>query len=328
MAINDFWLGRTVLVTGGTGFMGSLLIKKLLNEQGVERIISVSRRWDDSERMMGAFRDSRLICKNGDVRDRSFINRIFHKFRPECVIHAAAYKSVPSSEENVLEVKSVNLDGTINVVEAANFCEDTRYLCFISTDKACSAVNTYGRSKALAESIVSNTTRDKVFFSVRYGNVVGSTGAVFDKFMASDKYFVTDPEMTRFWFRPSSAAQFVLDSFERAKPGDVFVPELKSSTMGDLVEAFSYLIPKEIVEVGARPAEKKHEEMISEAEVSRTNYIPSIYVGNKGVFAILPPDRTINFRIEDRFTSENAERYTHNELVELIKEYLEFSPPY
>jgi FlaA1/EpsC-like NDP-sugar epimerase len=328
----DEWFGKTVLITGGTGFMGSLLIKTLLENTGVERVVSISRQWNGSEKLQKKIDDSRLVTKNGCISDKDFLRRAFNTYNPDRVIHAAAYKSVPSGEENTNEIKKVNIDGLENILDVAREF-DTIDFCFISSDKACEAVNAYGRSKAFGESMVSsyNDYRFKAL-SVRYGNVVGSTGAVFDVFDASDEYTVTNPDMTRFWFRPESAASFVLDSFSRSIGGEVFVPELSSSTMGDLVNAFNRISKKEIKVIGSRGGEKIHEKMISADEIDKTIYLPNAY-GSKGVFSIEPTEfianehkkvAAIDVLNDKEFTSFNADRYTDEQLDILLHDYLKF----
>lgn len=325
------WVGQTVMVTGGTGFMGSLLIEKLL-DYGAEYVISFSRRWNDSEQLKAKLKDRRLITVNGDVRDKRAIDDVMRRFMPDTVIHAAAYKSVPSAEDNPSEVISVNLQGTMNVVDSAAE-HGVLDLCFISTDKACAGINTYGKSKALAEAYVSskakslNLYRNLKYFSCRYGNVVGSTGSVFGVFNKDATYPITDPFMTRFWFRKNSAAEFVLDSFDRAMGGEVFVPYLSSSTMLDFAKAWQEIYDRPYRVVGIRPGEKMHEKMISDDEIPQAVWMP-----DWKVFAILPHgyEKTEDMIplsneewIEKGFTSFNTRRYTKQELVKLIQEYLD-----
>lgn len=321
---NSF-LGETVLVTGGTGFMGSLLVKRLL-KQGVERVITYSRRWEDSERLKREVRDSRVFSINGDIRDRRALEVTFARFVPDTVIHCAAYKSVPSAAENPAEVISVNVQGTMNIVDVARENE-VKKLCLISTDKACAAVNVYGKSKAVAEAYVSAIAQSDPslrYFSVRYGNVVGSSGSVFQIFERAEKYFVTNPDMTRFWFRKNSAVEFVLDSIERANGGEVFVPYLSSSTMLELTLAFQEIQGKEYAVVGERREEKLHEKMISDDEIQN-----AVWLDEHRVFAILPQGVTINgsqpaagFLNHNEFSSLSTRRYGKDELLKLVNEYL------
>lgn len=331
---NFNWVGQTVLVTGGTGFMGRLLVKKLL-DYGVEYVISYSRRWNDSEQLTKEINDRRLITINGDVRDKAAVDSVMRRFLPDTVIHAAAYKSVPSAQENAREVSTVNFNGTVNVVDSA-IDHGVRNFCFISTDKACAGVNTYGKSKALAEAYISSVVLQKDlyrdglrYFSCRYGNVVGSTGSVFEVFEKAVTYPITEPSMTRFWFRKNSAAEFVLDSFGRSNGGEVFVPYLSSSTMLRFAEAWQEIYDRPYRIVGIRPGEKMHEKMISDDEVRNTVWSPEW-----NVFAILPDGYDLDklktkwepvSRMElweHGFNSHNTRRYTKQELKKLIQEYL------
>ncbi len=321
----DSFLGETVFITGGTGFMGSLLVKKLL-EYGVERVVTYSRRWEDSEKLQREVRDSRLHTVNGDIRDKYSLEVALSRFNPDTIIHAAAYKSVPSAAENPLEAISVNIQGTINLVNTAKEY-DIKKLCLISTDKACAAINVYGKSKAIAEAYVSSIALLNPglrYFSVRYGNVVGSSGSVFQIFDKAEKYLVTNPDMTRFWFRKNSAVEFVLDSIERARGGEVFVPYLSSSTMMDFTLAFQSIQLKDYVVVGERKEEKLHEKMISGDEMPN-----AVWLNELNVFAILPQGMRIDdsipakdFLNNNNFSSFSTRRYTQEELVKLINEYL------
>jgi UDP-N-acetylglucosamine 4,6-dehydratase/5-epimerase len=334
--IDNRWDSKTVLVTGGTGYMGSLLVKKLL-ETGVEYVITYSRRWEASERLTREVNDRRLVTINGDIRDKASLDDVMRRFHPDAIIHAAAYKSVPSAETNAREAITINLNGTMNVVDSA-VEHGVEELCFISTDKACAGLNVYGKSKAAAEAYVTSIANRKdiyrrmKFFSVRYGNVVGSTGSVFELYAKSKTYPVTNRHMTRFWFRENSAAEFVLDSFDRAYGGEVFVPYLSASTMGDLVAAWQEVAPKEVTEIGTRVGEKQHEQMISSDEM-----VNAVWLEGWQVFAILP-EGDVRFGVSafdklneegdclspvTSFSSYNTRRYPHEELVKLVKEYLD-----
>ena len=159
-------LGKSVLVTGGTGFMGSAIIKELLwSDCGVERVCSLSRRWPDSERLERELNDSRVYFKNGDIRDGNFVNRVVRDGDFDLIIHTAAYKSVPSAQKNPEECVSVNVKGSINVANAAKDY-GVKAVIGISSDKACEPINVYGQSKAIMEQIFLNATTDKTNFIV------------------------------------------------------------------------------------------------------------------------------------------------------------------
>lgn len=310
--------------------MGKLLVRKLL-DRGVERVVTYSRRWNDSEQLERELDDKRLFTVNGDVRDRERLAEVMNRFMVDAVIHSAAYKSLPSAEKNPSEVMSINYNGTKNVVDMA-LAHGIKEFCLISTDKACSPSSIYGKSKAMAESYVTSTAVNQypqssiAYFSLRYGNVVGSTGSVFEKFKTADVYKITDPSMTRFWFRQNSAAEFVLDSFDRTRGGEVFVPYLSASTMQEFLVSYGLIIPKPYEIIGNRGGEKTAEEMISMNEIDQ-----SVWLSDFGVFAILPNGMsTFHNCIPARekldgansFSSNNTRQYHQLEMIQLIKEYL------
>lgn len=208
----------------------------------------------------------------------------------DVVIHAAALKQVPSCQENWSEAIETNVVGTGNVVKAAIANRVSRVMV-ISTDKASAPLNTYGKTKALAEEIGvwanawagQSGTRSAC---VRYGNVLASRGSVVPLFQAqraSGVVTVTDPGMTRFWMSLESAVDFVLSSIERMTGGEVFVPKLPASTIGALAAAVAPECQMRVI--GSRPGEKRHEVMISADEAPQARDL-----GDR--FAIYPTSPT------------------------------------
>ena len=276
-----FFSESNILITGGTGSLGQALIHKfLLLDYPPRRVISYARRWSDQESLAQSLNNSHFRTFIGDVRD---VDRLKVALRNvDFVIHAAALKSVPDCEYSPSEALQTNINGTWNVLRAAIDCGVERLL-FISTDKAVAPLNTYGRSKAFAESLViagnSYSGGYPKLSAVRYGNVLGSTGSVLGRFcdlMRDNKPIVlTNPAATRFWVTMDTAVEFVLNSLEMMRGGEIFVPKLKSSTILEFAQALG-ATDIEVSEL--RPGEKLHELLIQPNENSRVYDVGTCYL--------------------------------------------------
>jgi len=200
------------------------------------------------------------------------------------VVHAAALKQVDTAEYNPFEYVQTNIIGSQNVVEAAIDARVKKVVA-LSTDKASSPLNLYGATKLAADKLFQSANHyaagyETRFSVVRYGNVMGSRGSVipfFKKLAKEGKPLpVTDLQMTRFWITLPQAVQFVLDSFDQMQGGELYVPRIPSMRITDLVEAVAP--DAETYEIGIRPGEKLHEEMISLDDSRRTLRIGDRYV--------------------------------------------------
>ncbi len=275
--------GASVLITGGTGSLGKSLVEYLLKETKVRRIAVFSRDELKQQHLRIQFHDNpRLRWFLGDVRDFDRLKRAFHAV--DYVIHAAALKQVDSGEYNPMEFVKTNVLGSQNVIDASIDAGVKRVVA-LSTDKASSPINLYGATKLTADklfvaannySIAYGTT----FSVVRYGNVMGSRGSVipfFQEIAAQGKPLpITDLRMTRFWISIESAVKFVIDSLEMMTGGELYVPKIPSMKIIDLARA---VMPNaKLVEIGMRPGEKLHEEMISADDSRRTIILQKRYV--------------------------------------------------
>jgi UDP-N-acetylglucosamine 4,6-dehydratase len=265
--------GLNWLITGGTGTLGHYLTREILDKHKPNKIAILSRDEYKQAMMAQEFNDGRLRFFIGDVRDKS---RLFRAFAGvDVIVHCAALKRIDQAEYNPWEVAQTNVLGTQNVIEAAIDREVGRVL-FASTDKACQPLNTYGKTKALAESLVvqgnAYSSLDGTKLScVRYGNVAGSRGSVIHVFreqVASGRLTITDERMTRFWITPAQAVKFVISALEQMVGGEIFVPRLPSVRIIDLAEAVAPGCEHEIV--GLRAGEKLHETLITSEEALRT----------------------------------------------------------
>jgi UDP-N-acetylglucosamine 4,6-dehydratase len=273
----------SLLITGGTGSLGKALISHLLKETKVRRIAIYSRDELKQFQLRAYFRDDpRLRWFLGDVRDISRLKRALHGV--EYVIHTAALKQVDTGEYNPMEFIKTNVLGSQNVIEAS-IDAGIKKLVALSTDKASSPINLYGATKLTADKLfVAANNYSKAygtaFCVVRYGNVMGSRGSVipfFQELAKSGKPLpLTDVRMTRFWISLQDAVQFVMDSFDLMSGGELYVPRIPSMKLIDLAEAVAP--GTKIVEIGMRPGEKLHEEMISTDDSRRTLLLGSRYV--------------------------------------------------
>ncbi|MER6017212.1 UDP-N-acetylglucosamine 4,6-dehydratase (inverting) [Streptomyces anulatus] len=259
--------GSTLMVTGATGSFGRALIRHVLDHHRPVRVVAYSR---DELKQYEARRhfddDPRLRWVIGDVRDRG---RLLSAMRGvDHVVHAAALKQVDTGESNPSEFVRTNVLGSQNVVDAAAEA-GVRKVVALSTDKACRPINLYGATKLVADKLfiaanLQTAHQDTRFAVVRYGNVLGSRGSVVPFFRetgrAGKSLPITDKRMTRFWLGLDEAIRFVVESLDLMQGGELFVPRIPSMRIVDLAEA---VVPDALMhEVGLRPGEKLHEEMI------------------------------------------------------------------
>ena len=279
----NFFDESSVLITGGTGSLGKAMVTFLLNETKVRRVVIYSRDELKQHDLRNHFGDDpRLRWFLGDVRDLDRLKRALHNV--DFVIHAAALKQVDSGEYNPMEFIKTNVLGSQNLIDAS-IDAGVKKIVALSTDKASSPINLYGATKLTADKLfVAANNYSKAYgtaFSVvRYGNVMGSRGSVipiFKKLAAEGKKLpITDSRMTRFWISIDSAVRFIAESFEVMSGGELYVPRIPSMRLIDLVKAISPT--SEYVEIGIRPGEKLHEEMISADDSRRTIKLPGRFV--------------------------------------------------
>ena len=275
--------GASVLITGGTGSLGKSLVEYFLNQTKVRRIVVLSRDELKQQHLRMEFQDdSRLRWFLGDVRDLGRLKRAFHGV--DYVIHAAALKQVDTGEYNPMEFIKTNVLGSQNVIDAAIDAGVKRVVA-LSTDKASSPINLYGATKLTADKIFIAANNfsfayGTTFSVVRYGNVMGSRGSVipfFREIAAQGKPLpITDLRMTRFWISIESAVKFVIDSLEMMTGGELYVPRIPSMKIVDLANAVAP--GAKLEEIGMRPGEKLHEEMISADDSRRTIVLENRYV--------------------------------------------------
>ena len=275
--------GTSVLITGGTGSLGRALVKSLLKETKARRIVIFSRDELKQHNLRNEFQDDpRLRWFLGDVRDLDRLKRAFHGV--DYVIHAAALKQVDTGEYNPMEFIKTNILGSQNVIDAS-IDTGVKRVVALSTDKASSPINLYGATKLTADKLFVAANNysfayGTTFSVVRYGNVMGSRGSVIPFFQniaaKGNPLPITDLRMTRFWISIEDAVRFVIDSLEMMNGGELYVPKIPSMKIVDL--AYAIAPNTKFLEIGMRPGEKLHEEMISPDDSRRTIILESRYV--------------------------------------------------
>jgi UDP-N-acetylglucosamine 4,6-dehydratase len=300
----SFLDNASVLITGGTGSFGRALTKRLINSKA-RRIAIISRDELKQLEMKNEFRDDRMRFFLGDIRDSSRLDIALHNV--DYVVHAAALKQVDTGEYNPMEFVKTNIVGSQNVIDAC-IRNGVKKVVALSTDKASSPINLYGATKLTADKLFSAANNysygyGTLFSIVRYGNVMGSRGSViphFKQLATKGKPFpITDKRMTRFWITLDQAVEFVLESFEIMQGGELYVPRIPSMKIMDLAQAIKKDFKYE--EIGIRPGEKLHEEMISPDDSRRTVELSNRYVVSP-IFAewgFTPPKGKA---VEDSFT--------------------------
>jgi UDP-N-acetylglucosamine 4,6-dehydratase len=267
--------GASLLITGGTGSFGRAFLKQVLETRNPDRVVIFSRDELKQYEMRQAWGDDpRVRFFLGDIRDRDRLKMALHGV--DFVVHAAALKQVDTAEYNPMEYVKTNILGSENVLQAS-IEAGVKKVVALSTDKASSPVNLYGATKLTADKLFISGNHyaagyETRFSVVRYGNVMGSRGSVIPFFRnlaaKGEPLPITDFRMTRFWITLPQAVEFVMSCFNDMAGGELYVPRIPSMRVIDLAEA---LAPEsELVEVGIRPGEKLHEEMISSEDSRRT----------------------------------------------------------
>jgi len=338
--LENIFRGKKILVTGGTGCIGSEIVRSVLKfKPEVVRIFSndenatfqmINETDDTGVKMIHEIPNKRFLI--GDIRDKERVLLAMEDI--DIVYHAAALKHVPLCEYNPFEAIKTNVLGTRNVIEAALESGVDRVIS-ISTDKAVNPVNTMGATKLLAEKLIIDANEGKgskptIFSSVRFGNVSFSRGSVIPLFEEQIRQkrpiTITNPEMTRFMMSVSDTIELVFKATLMAKGGEVFILKMPVVRLGDLVDviietyAEKYHYKKESIEkriIGLRPGEKMFEELMTESEAS---------VGfETDDMLIIPPQLempSISYTVSDYPTARHCsvDRYSSRDLKPVSKE--------
>lgn len=259
-----------ILITGGAGFLGRAILSELRSEHD---FTVFSRDEHKQWKLKEQYPEMRWVL--GDVRDYARVGTALMDTTITGVIHAAAHKFVPEGETDASEFVATNTLGSYHVGMAAGLT-GKRFAILISTDKAINPVSNYGATKMMAERVwreLSQRFPNTRYITVRYGNVIGSTGSVVELFRnaaeSGGTIRVTDLSATRFWMTASEAVQVVRDAIHAgntsASTGRIYIPNhaLRAATMATLLDAMDIT---EHLEIGLRPGERMHESLIGEHE--------------------------------------------------------------
>ena len=273
--------GKVVLVTGATGSFGKRFISTILDQHNPKKVIIFSRDELKQFEMQQYMNDPKLKYMLGDVRDYDRVSRVMDGVN--VVVHAAAMKQVPASENNPMEAIKTNIIGAENIINAA-IEKGVERVIALSTDKAANPMNLYGATKLASDKlfVAANALVDDgrtKFSVVRYGNVVGSRGSVVPFFIQKREEGVlpiTDDRMTRFWITLGEGVKFVEDCLEAMVGGEIFIPKIPSMTVVDVATAIGPDCEQKVI--GIRPGEKLHEIMITSDDAINTVELETRYV--------------------------------------------------
>lgn len=261
---------KTILITGGTGSFGNCFTNYVLQHYNPKKLIIYSRDEFKQFNMANRLKDykDKLRFFIGDVRDKERLHRAFEGV--DYVVHAAAMKQVPACEYNPIEAIKTNIDGAINIIDAA-LDKGVKRVVALSTDKAVNPINLYGGTKLVSDKlfIAANAysgVKDVCFSIVRYGNVAGSRGSVIPFFRniinnGGTELPITDYRMTRFWISLEEGVKLVIKALSEAKGGETFISKIPSFKITDLAQAIAPGC--KMSEVGIREGEKLHEVMVT-----------------------------------------------------------------
>lgn len=327
--------GKSILITGGTGSLGQALVTTILEKwPGVRRLVVLSRdelKQHEMAQRLPPSPSTPIRYFLGDVRNRERLKRAFKGV--DIVIHAAALKQVPAAEYNPIEFIHTNVLGAENVVEAA-IDNDVKVVVALSTDKAASPINLYGATKLCSDKLFVAANRYAGTYLkscvVRYGNVMASRGSVIPLFLERAKTGelpITDLSMTRFSITLSHGVDLVLMAIRKTLGGEIFVPKIPSYRISDVAEAIGPSC--RFKEVGIRPGEKIHEEMISQGDSAITldhgDYFV-IYPSQEAMAAQIDDRKSVGCRVPEGFSYDsgsNPEFLTVARIRELIVRHID-----
>ncbi|SFF58809.1 NDP-sugar epimerase, includes UDP-GlcNAc-inverting 4,6-dehydratase FlaA1 and capsular polysaccharide biosynthesis protein EpsC [Halobacillus alkaliphilus] len=285
--------GRTVMVTGAGGSIGSEICRQLV-KFGPKQLILLGHGENSIYTIHMELKqldlDTELVTVIADVQDLERIFQVVQDYAPSYIYHAAAHKHVPLMEVNPKEAVKNNVIGTKNVAEAAHYA-GVKAFVLVSTDKAVNPPNVMGATKRIAEMVVQNISKKShtKFVAVRFGNVLGSRGSVIPLFKkqiaAGGPVTVTHPDMTRYFMTIPEASRLVLQAGALARGGEVFVLDMGEPVrIVDLAKNLIHLsgFTEEQIPIqfnGIRPGEKMYEELLSDKEVNKKPVFPKIFIG-------------------------------------------------
>ena len=327
----NFFKNKSILLTGGTGSFGQKFTENLCKNHNFKKLIIFSRDELKQSEMKKKFPYKNLRFFLGDIRDYDRINTALNDIN--IVVHSAALKQVPAAEYNPSEFIKTNILGTENILKAS-INNNVDKVISLSTDKAASPINLYGATKLVADKLVSSAnnmvgSKNIIFSSVRYGNVLNSRGSVIPLFKElarqNKDISITDKKSTRFILSLDDGVNFVINCIKIMKGGEIFVPKINSIKIVDLA---NHLAPKQKKNIiGLRPGEKVHEILISKNESQNVNEFKKFYVIKPAIVLnrkkdFLKYNAEIGKEVKDDFEYDsfnNKDLLKINELKNFIK---------
>lgn len=324
-SISQYVTGKTILVTGAGGSIGSEICRQIsrfspgqliLLGHGENSIYQI-----DMELKKLYANQMEIIPVIADIQDRERIFEVMETHRPDVVYHAAAHKHVPLMEYNPREAVKNNVFGTKNVAEAADTFGVGAFV-MISSDKAVNPTNVMGSTKRIAEMIIQQLAKNSStkFVAVRFGNVLGSRGSVIPLFkkqiQAGGPVTVTHPDMTRFFMTIPEASRLVIQASSLARGGEIFVLDMGEPVKivelaTNLIQLSGYSIEDIGIEFsGIRPGEKMYEELLGDKEVHSEAVFPKIFIGK----AVLEQEEEIQYLLNayDDFSISELKEFVIN----------------
>jgi len=323
---------HSILITGGTGSLGKMLVKIIIEKYQPRRLVILSRdefKQFEMEQMFPIKKYKFIRYFLGDIRDKERLITAFRNI--DYVIHTAALKQVPAAEYNPFEFIKTNIIGAQNIIEAAMFNNVMKVIA-LSTDKAANPVNLYGATKLCSDKLFLAANAYAAvhckFSVVRYGNVFGSRGSVIELFLKqkqTGEVILTDERMTRFWITLEQAANFVLKCLDIMCGNELFIPKIPSMRVIDLIKV---ICPEcKIKKIGIRPGEKINEMLISNDEARYCYefddyYIlkqPTLYLSNEEL-----PEKNGKL-VDENFeykSNTNKMWLTEEEIKKIVDDYI------
>lgn len=305
--IESFIKDKVVLITGAGGSIGSEISRKCANF-GAKQLILLDHSEFNLYSITEELKDFNIVSVMQTVRKIEFLEKTFEKYKPQIVIHAAAYKHVPLVEHNILEGISNNIIGTKNCIDISIKYGVEKFV-LISTDKAVRPTNVMGTTKRICELYAQNVdSKSTEIVAVRFGNVLGSSGSVIPKFKAQieagKNITVTHPDITRYFMLIPEACELVLQAASIGKGGEIFILDMgEPIKIVDLAKKMIDLSGRNEIQIefcGLRPGEKLYEELLINDSDKKTQY-ESITVASPTIFDI----NELNQKIEELLVCED-----------------------
>lgn len=344
-AVSQLVADRVVLLTGAAGSIGTELVRQLLDHAPREIVLLDQAESGLHDLLFTLQNEPGATCQRvvltpqvGNVADPERMRRLFTRYRPDFVFHAAAYKHVPLMEAHAYDAVCVNGFGTKVIADLAVTFGVKKFV-MISTDKAVNPTSVMGATKRLAELYVQslNGTSDTAFIITRFGNVLGSSGSIVPKFRqqiaAGGPVTVTHPDVMRYFMTPFEACRLVLEAAAMGNASDVFVfdmgePVRIADLARQMIRLAGYEADRDIAlhYTGLRPGEKLYEELLSHRDHTLPTHHPKIRIAR-----LLLPDccqlNDVMHRLDQaRFADDDCELVAI--LKEIIPEYVSNNSPY